>query len=200
MTLSNLEKEKIIEEIHALKKPWYARLDGWVAFVAIISSVAGISFQYSLHDKNLLIAKAEQQLAIDERVKAENEKYFIVRENIALSKKLEKFENELKSLIEDHNRLISAKLSDAKEVQALVSANYQFLDSISKKQKELLASARSEPETTIRYYSWIDQLLSGIISAALFLAVFFTMYEFIRRKHPEVLELARLRLRDKKAK
>ena len=188
--MTNLEHQKLIAEIAAIKTPWFARIETWVAIVAIFSSMAGLAFQYSLHDSTLLIARAEKALALDEKIKAENEKYLVTRERIALSEKLESFHKELKSLIDEHNKLIATTVPDAKQVKAIVEANYRFLESIKKKQTQVEASVGS-PQKEIHYFSWVDQVLSSIISLFSILLGLYIVYWFMEKRQPELMQLAK---------
>jgi len=185
MTITKLESDKLRAEIEAMKLPWYKRVESWVAIVAIISSLAGLGFQYSLHDNALLVARADRALAVDEKIKAENEKYFVLREKIALSEKLDAFEKDLKGLIEDHNKLIATTVPDAQQVKALVEANYKFLESIKRVQTQLSAAALPAAET--RYLSWIDDVVSSIVKAVIGLLFLYLVYWFIEKKHPSLI-------------
>ena len=187
MPLTDLEKQKIIEKIAAMKKPWHSKIETWVAIVAIISSLAGLAFQYSLHDKNLLVARAEKSLALQEKIKAENDKFLVTRERLALAEKVESFQKDLKNLIEEHNKLISTTVPDAKQVKKLIQANYNFLESIRNKEIQINQSAVPE-QKEIHYFNWVDQLISSLISFFVVILGFYIVYSFVSKKHPELIQ------------
>lgn len=182
--MHDLEAQKILEELKELRKPWYQRPEQWAAYTAVIASLAGLGFQYSLHDQTLLIAKNEKSLAQQEKIKAENDKFLVIRERIQIGEKLVDLKTQLKSLIEAHNKRLAAIATPTPEVQSIISANIQFLSQLDSQTK--VALAQSPPSTSTQYFSWVDSLLSTLFGLGAFIVAVIFIYSYLSRKQPDL--------------
>jgi hypothetical protein len=182
--MNKLEIEKITEELKELRRPWYKKPEQWASYIAVLCTLAGVGFQYSLHDQNLLIAKNEKSLAEQEKIKAENERFLVVKERIKLGEKLDELKVQLKALIEDHNKALAESNPVLPEAKALITANLQFLAQIEKKTTLLTASQPTQEKT--KYFSWIDSLLSAFFGLLTFVIGVLFLYGFLMKVQPEL--------------
>jgi hypothetical protein len=183
--MNDLAEQKLLEELKALRRPWYRKPDQWAAYIAVLCTLAGVGFQYSLHDQNLLIAKNEKSLAEQEKLKAENERFVAIKERIKIEEKLSELRSQLKTLVEGHNKVLAAESPISPEAKALIAANLQFLAQI-EKQVAVVSASIPTSQREIHYFSWIDSLLSTLLSLGAFVIGVIFLYSFLSKKHPDL--------------